>query len=124
MSTTAMRPISLPSMTTGTSSPGLKICRDRYPVWLGHAVNFDLAVHQVDDPVNGDSSQGVGQELFSLIAIQCGLRNFDQQRHVGRLGGPVLVVVVVPSHDRDVWLRLVIFGNPNRLLESPRPSWT
>ena len=28
MSTTAMRPISLPSMTTGTSWPGLKICRD------------------------------------------------------------------------------------------------
>ena len=94
----------------------------RVIVGAGVGVDLDLAVGQVDNPVDGDRGPGIGPELLTPIDGEGRPGDLDQECHVGGPGLPVHEIVIGTPEDRDVRLRLVVLGDPDRLLAPPRQA--
>jgi tetratricopeptide (TPR) repeat protein len=86
--------------------------------------DLDLAMDQVDDPVDRDPTAGVSHPLLAPVLIEGSEGHLGQESHVLGARDPVRVILGGPPDDRDVRLRLVIVGDADRLLRAPGPTGT
>ena len=89
---------------------------------VGIRVNLDLAVNQVDDPVDRDPSVGIGKQFLGPIPGQAALGNLDDEGDVTRAGMMVRVGGVCASDHGDIGLRLIIVWNANRVFLGNVPT--
>ena len=116
MSATAIWPSGWPSITTGTDCPSEKTAREPVASWPWVGVDLDLAMDQVDDPVDRDPGRAVDLGRHPAILRQAGVGDLDDQGDVVRTGMPVLVVADRPPHDATIGLGLAgLTGEPDRL---------
>ena len=82
-------------------------------------MDLDLAMDQVDDPVDRNPSAGIRGALVGPVIVERRERDLDQEQHVAGLRDSEGIVLSGTSSDRDVRLRLVVAGNSDRLLRAP-----
>src|SRR5205807_978728 len=79
-------------------------------------IHLDLAVDQVDDPVDRDATPGIGRPLLTPVAIEGALRDLDQQCDIRRSRVACAIGLTGPPDDREVWFRLVKVRDAHRAL--------
>jgi hypothetical protein len=62
-------------------------------------VDLDLAVYNVDDPVDGDPGLGIGRAFLASVLSERRVGDFDHNRHVGTFRNPVLVIILGATND-------------------------
>jgi hypothetical protein len=51
----------------------------RFSRWIG---NFDLAIDEIDNPIDGNSAPSVRDEFLAPISFQAGIGNLNEQANV------------------------------------------
>src|SRR5262245_23747734 len=87
----------------------------------GGGVDLHLAIHDIDDPVNGNTGAGVDPALVGAVAGQGRVGHLDGEADVGGPGVARRVAVRVVADDGEVRLRLA-FGQGDGGLDAQVPA--
>jgi hypothetical protein len=85
-------------------------------------VHFDLAIDQVDDPVNGDAPARVVNLLFTTVLDKRRIRNLDHPRDVGGRWVTFLIGVGITTNDRQIGQRFISSMHLGWLIFSDEPA--
>ncbi len=95
---------------------------ERITVRARAGVDLDLAVDQVDDPIDGYAATRIVDLLFSTIPRQRRIRNLDQDGHIGRHRVTILIGVGIALHHREIWQWFLSAMHLDRLIFSDEPA--
>src|SRR5262245_47469284 len=79
------------------------------------AVHLDLAVNEVDDPVDGDAVPGVQGAFECTVKSERSVGDFDGEVNVSGLGMALQIVACLSTHRAHIWLGFAGFGGGGAL---------